>query len=117
MSGLQGLDVAGRQHQRGVVKTFIMKLVNHVCELEGKVELTHTDRLEVKRLQQRLTKMDGGVKTYHLGIVDQLEEKEDLDNEQAALDDHNDRVTGLFDCLAHLAAPEEGEENPHQIHG
>ena len=41
-----------------------------------------------------------------------MEEKEDLDNEQAALDDHNDRVAGLFDCLTHLATPEEGEEKP-----
>ena len=37
-----------------------------------------------------------------LCVVDLLENKE-LENEQVALDDHDDRVTGLFVPLANLA--------------
>ena len=33
----------------------------------GKEELSHTDRLAVKRLLQRLTNMDGEFRTYHVG--------------------------------------------------
>ena len=70
----------------------------------------HTDRLAVERLQQRLTNLDEEFRTYHLGVVDLLEEEKDLENEQAALDNHDDRVTDLLRCLAKLATPEVREE-------
>ena len=61
--------------------------------------------------------MDGEFRTDHLGVVDFLEEEKDLENEQAALDDHDNRVTGLFGRLANLATPKEGVESQSQIHG
>ena len=57
---------------------------------------THTDRLSVKRLQQQLTNMDGELRTYHQGVVDLLEEEEDLETGQAVLEEHNDRITAWF---------------------
>ena len=55
---------------------------------------------------------------YHLAVVDLLVEEDDLEKEQADLDDHDDRVTGLLRPLAHLAAPEDRAEkakfNPRQ---
>ena len=80
-----------------MVKASITKLVNPACELEGKIKLTHADRLAVKRLQQRLTNLDEEFKTYHLGVVDFLEEEKDLENDQAALDD--DRVSAWVKIL------------------
>ena len=38
--------------------------------------------------------MDEEFKTYHLGVVDLLEEEQQLENEQAMLDDHDDVVAG-----------------------
>ena len=40
-----------------------------------------------------------------------LLEEEDLETEQAVLDEHNDRITGLLDRLERLATPARGEEN------
>ena len=48
-------------------------------------------------------------KRYHLAIVDILKEKEDLEYEQATLDEHDDRVTDLFGRLVLLVGPEERE--------
>ena len=64
------------------------ELVNHVRELEDKDELTHSDWLALKRLQQWLTNTNGEFKTYHLDVDDLLEEEENQENEQAAPDDH-----------------------------
>ena len=47
---------------------------------------------------------------YHLAVVDLLVEEDDLEKEQADLDDHDDRATGLLPLLAHLAALEDGAE-------
>ena len=60
-------------------------------------------------MQQRLTVLDGEFKHYHLSIVNPLESAEELGNEQAAVDDHDDRVTDLIDRLECLAIPEEHE--------
>ena len=58
-----------------MVLATITKLVNCVCELEFMGEFTHSDRLEAKRFQQQLTNLDGEFKTYHLAVVDLLEEE------------------------------------------
>ena len=116
MSGLQSLDVTGRQHRRGVVKASFTKLIDLVGELEGKVKLTHSDWLEAERLRQRLTNLDCEFRTYHLGMVDLLQEEGDLENERAALDYHDDRVNGLVRRLAHLVTLEEQAEKPSSFH-
>ena len=52
--------------------------------------------------------MDAEFKGYHLAIVDLLQDEE-LEGEQAILDDHDDKVAGLFDRLAYLNTPVERE--------
>ena len=49
-------------------------------------------------------------KCYHLSIVDLIKSTDELENEQASMDDYDDKVTGLFDRLTCLAIPEEREE-------
>ena len=110
MSGLQDLDVSGRRRRRGVVKASITKLTDRVEDLELRVALSHTDRLEAKRFQERLTNLDAEFRMYHLAVVDLLEEEGDLAKEQADLDDHDDRVTDLLRRLTHLATPEDRAE-------
>ena len=56
--------------------------------------------------------LDGEFRTYHLTVVDLLEEEDALEKEQADLDDHDDRVTGVLRCLAHLVMQEEQGEKP-----
>ena len=36
-----------------------------------------------------------------------MEDTDELETEQAAMDEHNKRVTDLLDCLAWLATPKE----------
>ena len=54
--------------------------------------------------------MDSEFKRYHLTMVDIIKKEEDLDTEQAALGEHNDRVADLLDRLALLVIPEVWEE-------
>ena len=111
MAEIQYLDAPGRRRRRGVVKASITKLVDRVRELEGKgADLTDPDRLSAKRLQQRLNDMDREFRTYHLGLVDLLDTAQDLETEQAALNEHDDRLTGLLDRLERLATPARKEE-------
>ena len=76
--------------------------VDRIRNMESKGELSHTDQLDAKRLQQRLTNRDGEVGTYHLGVVDLLEEDLHEDTEQAVLDEHHDRISGL--TIGHAVA-------------
>ena len=55
---------------KGRLKLSILYQVDRVLEVEGKIKLTHTDGLAVKRLQQRLTNLDEEFKTYLMGMVD-----------------------------------------------
>ena len=105
MSELLGLDVVARHRCRGVVKAYVTKLFEHVIELERKFKPAHSDRLAAQRLQQRLIGMDGEFKCYHLCIVDLLEDAEELETKQVGLDNHDDRVTDLFNCPTHLTTP------------
>ena len=118
MSGLQDLDVSGRRRRRGVVKASITKLTDRVLDLELRVALSNTDRLEAKRFQERLTNLDAEFRMYHQAVVDLLEEEGDLAKEQADVDDHDDRVTDLLRRLTRLATPEDPAEkanfDPHQ---
>ena len=99
MAKLQALEVTARG-VRGMVKPSITNLTTHVSELEKKPELLHFDQLAAKRLQERFTGLDHKFKSYQLSIIALLEEEEELDTEQAVLDGHGDRVTGLLlNCL------------------
>ena len=56
--------------------------------------------------QHRLTDIDDEFKTYQMAMVDYFEEEEDLENKQAALDNHDSWDTHLFNRFAHLVTPE-----------
>ena len=86
-----------------MVKASITKLLDRIHNLERKADLTHTDRLSAKRMQQWLNDMDGEFKTYHLSLVDLLDSVEDLETEQAVLNEHDDRLIALLDHLQRLA--------------
>ena len=97
-----GLDVMARHHRRGMAKVTITKLAECVVELEHKLQLTHSGQLAAQLSQQRLTGLDGGFKCYNLSIVNLLKNVEELETEQAATDNHYDRVTDLSMTLCAL---------------
>ena len=99
------MDVSARRRLRAVIKASITKSATRVNELEMKPELSRSDELAAKRMQERLTGLDGEFKGYHFAGVALLEEDEDLDREQAVLDEHDDRVTGLFNRITGLITP------------
>ena len=60
------------------------------------------DWLADKRLQQRLKDSDEDFMHYHIVIVDLLKQYDDIEVKQAAINDHEDRVGNLGDCIQHL---------------
>ena len=57
-----------------------------------KERLSPMDRLTAKRMQQRLCEVDEDFKRLHFAIIDLLEQKEDLEIEQANFDEHENRI-------------------------
>ena len=46
-----------------------------------------------------MTNIDGEFKAYNLVVVNLLEAEDELWREQDILDDHDDRIADLFECL------------------
>ena len=59
MAEVQALDISATHHLRGVVKVSVTKLATHMNELEMKPELLRSNELAAKRMQERLTSLDG----------------------------------------------------------
>ena len=59
--------------------------------------LSHRDEVTIKGYIKRLENLDASFKGFHCNVIDLIEEdKGVLLDEQAKLDDHEDRVTGLM---------------------
>ena len=91
MADIAKLDISGRCQWRGVVRGSITRLGDKLSELETKGRLSPVDWLTMKRLQQQLGKVHEDFKRLHFTIVDLLEQREDLEEEQAIVDEHEDR--------------------------
>ena len=86
----------------------ITRLEKHVLDLEEKDQLTHKDLVAIKGFIKRLESLDAEFKTYHCKIVDMVEEDEDvLMEEQAKLDDHEDKIADLMSRLLELGVEDE----------
>ncbi len=80
--------------RRGTAKASITRLVGRVGELESKPSLSPAERSAAQQLLQKLETLDTEFRTHHMAMVDYLE-GELLNAEQAALDEHDDRVADL----------------------
>ena len=107
-----GLDITARHRHKGMAKVSITNLVDRVFELERtcKPKLANTNQLTAQRPQQRLRHLDGVFKHSSFSVVDILENEEEQTREQAAIDDHDNKLTELFTCIAKLTMAEEREE-------
>ena len=70
---------------------------------EIKEDLTHADRLAIQRLIKKFETLDTEFRQHHYTIVELLDD-EAVDEEQAALDDHDEKVTDLVDRLQQLVS-------------
>ena len=68
----RALSTAHRR--RGVVRASITRLDGRVVDLESKRELTADDVRSAQHLLQKLNTLEADFKTYHLSIVDLLDE-------------------------------------------
>ena len=99
------LNLARRR--RGVAISSITRLEKHVLELEGKEKLSHKDEVAIKGYVKRLENLDSDFKGFHCSVIELVEEDEGvLLEEQAKLDDHEDRVTDFMSHLLDLGVEE-----------
>ena len=85
----------------------ITRLEKHVLELEEKENLFHKDEVAIKGYIKRLENLDSDFKGFHCSVIELVEEDEGvLLEEQAKLDDHEDRVTDLMSRLLDLGVKE-----------
>ena len=82
-------------------------LEHRVDAFETKEELAHSDRLTIQCLIKKFETLDTEFNQHHYTIVEMLDD-EAVEEEQATLDDHDERVTDLVKRLQQLALdPEE----------
>ena len=91
------------QNCQGMVRNNITYLKTKLAKLEEKETLIEKEQMTVSKMVKKLA---GGLsaefKTYHCTIVDQIEDQDKLTKEQAVLDDHEDKVEDLTECLEDL---------------
>ena len=86
----------------------ITRLEKHVVNLEEKDKLMHKNLVAIKGFIKRLESLDAGFKEHHCNVIDLVEEdKGVLMEEQAKLDDHEDKVADLMSRLLKLGIEEE----------
>ena len=89
--------------RRGVARASLTKLATKVTELEGTVDNPDTLRT-AQGLVPKLKSLDAEFKSHHLSIVDLTDGDEPFAEQQEALDNHDDQVTGLHVRIQRLVA-------------
>ena len=82
----------------------ITRLEVQISKLEDKPEITHTDSVRIQAHMERFISLDSDFKKHHFYIIELVgeEDKETLEREQALLDDPDDRMNDIMDCLTQL---------------
>ena len=99
--------------RRGVAKASISRLENKSRELERDHDLPATKHA-AKQMLTKLQEATTSFRQVHLSIVDLLEEKTDLEVEQAILDEHDDIVSAITLRLKALIEPREEPPPPDE---
>ena len=97
MSNEKRSALASTKRRRGVVRASITSLERHVNAFKTKEELAHADCLVIQRLIKKFETLDTEFRQHHYTIVEMLDDK--AVEEQATLDDHDERVTNLVERL------------------
>ena len=95
--------ISTAKKRRGIARASLTRLDTKLKELEDRSEPDPVVRLEsVRQTKTKLASLDSDFRTHHFNLVDLLEERAELDAEQAVLDEQDDRVAGLstrIECL------------------
>ena len=87
------------QNRRGMACGNITCLETKIGKLEEKETLTEKEQQTVSKMAKKLEALSAEFKTYHCAILDQTEDLNKLANEQVLLDDPEDKVEELMECL------------------
>ena len=85
-----------------MVRASITSLENCVDAYEIKEELAHADHLAIQCLVKEIEALYTEFRQYHYSIVELQENEANIEEEQVALDDCEEKVTNLIDRLQQL---------------
>ena len=73
--------------------------------MKTKPEITHSDSVFIQEQTEKLKSLDWEFNRHHYTIVDLVDEEDlgTLEQEQAVLDDHEDKTANIIDCLIRLS--------------
>ena len=97
------MDIATCKKRRGISHASITKLATKLNDLESKADQPTTLDF-ARRLKERLDSLDLEFKTHHYALVEQIEERTDLDREQETIDNHDDEASVIAVCAQKLIA-------------
>ena len=80
-------------------------MISGVADMEHKASLSPTDKMVAKHMEQKTYDLDKDLREYHYSHLDLMEEDEDFDGEQAILDEHEEKISNILDCLYVLLNP------------
>ena len=96
---MSDLEIIGKKRRRGTVRASLTKMVSHVVDMECRAPLSPTDEIVAKRMEQKMYDLDKDFRGYHYSILDLMEKDEDFDEEQATLDEHEEKISNILDRL------------------
>ncbi|KAL5469510.1 hypothetical protein EMCRGX_G030772 [Ephydatia muelleri] len=92
------------RRKRGVTRSSITRLVNRLNELEATADQPATPG-HAQQLLSKLNDLDSSFKELHMQIIDKLEDGDTLEQEQIALDKHDDDIAAMTARLHRLMEP------------
>ena len=104
-------ELTSAKRRRGMVRGSVTPLEDRIKALEFKHDLSCTDQLAIQRLLKKLEELDAEFKKHHYAVVENLETEEDMEDEQATLNDHEDKVASFEGHLQALIE-EKGKHSP-----
>ena len=67
--------------------------------MECRIPLSPTDKIVAKRTEHKTYDLVKDFQEYHYSILDLMEKEEDLDGKQAILNEHEEKISSILDCL------------------
>ena len=89
------------RRRRGTGRAYITKFEGRIIGWEGKAELAASDHCAIQYSVETLKEYDTDFKKNHFAVVE-LANQEELEADQAVLDNHTERVTEFLDRLPQL---------------
>ena len=98
--------LATTRRRRGAIRgliTCIQKQITEFGTLAEATDLSDVDRLTIQHLAEKLEKSAASFKEFHFGVLDLIDEEEQVD-EQAVLDEHDNKVADTTARIQQLLA-------------